>query len=909
MALTRTALYTVAAGWDTASDLGYTSASITPGANCVLICGMYGVQDNAGALDLFSLAGPNFTIVSSGTGPTWTKQGSSAPTTGFDPTACVYTAVIGGTDPGSFTVTVDFPSNLTAGQFIMRIIRYTGHDTTTPFAGIRTTAHQAGTGAVSTTVTATPATGDYVEALSGADSDAARDATFDSTARTWTTDWVGSSATGIQICGAGGYSTGSTSTTVAWSQVNPVNNFNSAQWAIIVKAAAASGPVGTIAATQASDAGDLNGTAVGPPFVGTINATQAANAGDLNGNVANPGATVGTIAATQASDAGDLNGTVVNFYVGQLQATQQGDAGDLNGTVTNPGIAGRIAVTQASNVADLTGSGATVAYPASKSGRKWLDQFGRPIQIRTLSSWGMVQRLSNTDITTAVANAAARGFNALTVDLSAGMNLGSGWNPGVNSASGLAFWTGTAFQSTLGPAWASHVVRLMDELTAHNMYLIASCYAGNGSQTTTKAAMTVASNAQMRTAGQRWATALAGYSNWVIHYGLDDSSGPDSKFDSLVLGIQDIRGPILCVGEPNQGSDALTEWPVGTFSSADMEEALYNYGANSVELWESTYIGDPRTPDGPVWDCEPLYIGHSNGGNQGLEKRYRHYTVPIEGGIGINNGHEDWWTFGAAGVGFTAGDSWPTAMNNTIVQDWQRGWTIWDLCNTTGWDATSALVTTGEGFGNSKAAQGTDGNVAIAYFPDNRTIQVDTTIIAGTANVRLRWYDPVAGTFSTISATEAQQTGRSVTLPAARGDGTRDFVLVVDSPDRVATVNATQQGDSADLNGLNSVPRVGTIAATQASDAADLNGTVAGPPRTGTIAATQADNVADLNGNHSGPGNFVGTINVGQQGNVADLNGTSATGVPNVKIGVNTISKIYAGSNQVTKVYLGSTQL
>jgi hypothetical protein len=248
-------------------------------------------------------------------------------------------------------------------------------------------------------------------------------------------------------------------------------------------------------------------------------------------------------------------------------------------------------------------------------------------------------------------------------------------------------------------------------------------------------------------------------------------------------------------------------------------------------------------------------------------------------------------------------------MSNTIVQDFQRGWVIWDLCNTAAWDATSAFVTTGEGTDSSKAAQGTDGNVALAYFPDNRTIQVDTTILAGSSNVRLRWYDPVAGTFSTIAATEAQQTARAVTMPAARGDGTRDFVLVVDSSDRVATINTTQQNDVADLNGTNLVPRVGTIAVTQAGDAGDLNGTVAGPPRVGTIAVTQADNIADLNGNHSGPGNFVGTINVTQQSNIGDLNGTSATGVPPIRVGTNTVTKIYAGATQVTRVYLGSTQL
>src|SRR5204863_4277028 len=97
-----------------------------------------------------------------------------------------------------------------------------------------------------------------------------------------------------------------------------------------------------------------------------------------------------------------------------------------------------------------------------------------------------------------------------------------------------------------------------------------------------------------------------------------------------------------------------------------------------------------------------------------------------------------------------------------------------------GWLPTSSFVTTGEGTGGSKAAIGAASHAALAYFPDARTIVVDTTIIAGTSNVRLRWFDPVANSYTSIATSEAQQTGRSVTLPAARGDGTRDFVLVVD---------------------------------------------------------------------------------------------------------------------------------
>ena len=68
------------------------------------------------------------------------------------------------------------------------------------------------------------------------------------------------------------------------------------------------------------------------------------------------------------------------------------------------------------------------------------------------------------------------------------------------------------------------------------------------------------------------------------------------------------------------------------------------------------------------------------------------------------------------------------------------------------------------------------------YFPSSRSISINTTVLAADGNVRLRWYDPTAGTYSTIAAAEAKTASRSVNYPANHGDGTSDWVLVVDMP-------------------------------------------------------------------------------------------------------------------------------
>jgi hypothetical protein len=163
--------------------------------------------------------------------------------------------------------------------------------------------------------------------------------------------------------------------------------------------------------------------------------------------------------------------------------------------------------------------------------------------------------------------------------------------------------------------------------------------------------------------------------------------------------------------------------------------------------------------------------------------------VFLEGGCLINYGSEAWWAFGPpARFGFVAdteglGD-WTLVPAHVHIVEQQYVWDLLDVyvADTT-WAPTSAFVTTGEGSGDTKAAVGASNTAALAYFPSSRTVAVDTTIIAGTGNVRLRWYDPMAGTFTTIAASEAQQSGRSISYPSAHADTTNDWVLVVDSLD------------------------------------------------------------------------------------------------------------------------------
>ncbi len=287
MAITVTLVTSGDDGWNTASDQSFTTASITPGTNCALVLLIAGVQDNSSAAnDLFDNGSITaHTVVSSGSGPSWTRQTFSEPSAGFTAHAAVWTATIGGSDPGSFTVTADFPDTRVAGLYAYSIHKATGHDTGTPFGGKIATQNQAGNGAVTATLDAAPASGDATIALSAVDTDASgTGATFGTSFGTWTETVEGDGTD--EVGWNTGYRTGSTSTSVEWTDVNTgsATNFTSAQAAIVVKAA-----------------GGTDGTAT-PAAISVVQTIPAASA--MNQGPAQPAATalVVTLPAPTVSD-------------------------------------------------------------------------------------------------------------------------------------------------------------------------------------------------------------------------------------------------------------------------------------------------------------------------------------------------------------------------------------------------------------------------------------------------------------------------------------------------------------------------------------------------------------------------------------------------------------------------------
>jgi hypothetical protein len=429
--------------------------------------------------------------------------------------------------------------------------------------------------------------------------------------------------------------------------------------------------------------------------------------------------------------------------------------------------------------------GSDPRWPSSIANRKVLDQHGDVYLIRTFSSWGMASNLSDTDITSALEGIAADGFNGVTVWIGGGADYSSEWSPRYqHKATGENFWTGTPWASSLGPAWGS-LDHLVSEAQRLGIVVWMSLNGGFGTSGA-RADWEAVNNANMYDAGAAIAARYRSAPNVGWHVMLDDGNTPDStegqRVDAFFKGVNDTEGattrPVRWLEAANGASTSQKGWLRTTSFNATIN-TWYDYGSNSTEIAEAGYA---QVTSVPVGDCEPPYDGAPHyGGDVGQQLRERSYATFVEGGSVINYGHEDWWPFGLPAL-YSEGLTWRQvpAHSHTVQQSY--AWTLLDqfVADRTWIPDDGSFLTAGAGAGDTKSAAGRSDTAAVAYIPSSRTVVVNTTVIAGTDPVRVRWYDPTTGTFSTIAASEAQQANRTVAFPAAHADGSDDWVLVVD---------------------------------------------------------------------------------------------------------------------------------
>ena len=756
-------------GWQ-ASGSTFTTASISPAANSLLVF-FVGVMQDVNAPQ----AGVPGTV--SGGGLTWTDRISQPATASWQVQSVLKTAVCGAT-PGTFTLQFTDSGADPMGERCWAVYQITGFDTGTPVTGVvgalgigagNGGTAGAATGAETLTLTAAPVAADITLAFSFADANSASGGTFQS-GQGWTREVNGSGAS-LDTCH--GQRTGSTSTSVQWSEVN-------------------------------AGGGDYSWTGIAINVKATAGGEEKTTTGSTSLALAASGAT------------GNGKSTV--------------GAANLSLTASGTAVKSGAAASTSPLVLAAWAYGPTppMAYPATRSGRKWLDQNGDVYTLNCHPLWAMPQNGSDADIATILAEVADANFNAVKVMLF-GYRVNGDFVPFQNDAGDPVF-TGTAYQSSLGSAWDT-MDAILDAATVNGLTVVMSlysCFGSTGPAAEIISAHTANSN-NLYDFGVAVATRYDSYPNIVWDCSTDDNvtwgSTLTAAFDKFVQGVTDTETtPRLWLAENNIGTTSYEQWPSaftgsGGFAYLRLDaNSVYETGASVVEQFDAVW-NEAGATSWPVWDCEPAYIGGPGAGAANRQQvRERVYATMIRGAVGINMGHEDTWGFGAASPFGTDGETLFSAWSSAAMLDLARAWPFLDsFVRDTTWTPTNSFVTTGTGTGDTKAAAGASDTQALAYFPNSRTIQIDTTILAGTTNVRLRWYDPTNDSYTLITASEAQQAARSVTHPGANSAGDNDWLLVVDLLPTVVGAASLALGSSA-----------AAVKAGAATDATGLTLTAAG---------------------------------------------------------------------------------
>ncbi|MBS0237575.1 MAG: DUF4038 domain-containing protein [Proteobacteria bacterium] len=426
------------------------------------------------------------------------------------------------------------------------------------------------------------------------------------------------------------------------------------------------------------------------------------------------------------------------------------------------------------------------SYPVETSGRRFVDQSGKVYLLKMMASWAMAQRCSNTTITNALEGLKSLGFNAVLV-APFGVHLNASFGDRYQNEAGQRFFAGAPYASAFGPAWSS-MDWVVAEATRLEMTVVLSIFL-SFDDTGTAPDLISAGPANSYDYGKALALRYAKYPNIIWHVEEDTvwpSNGPAGRqLDAVFHGIKDGEGSKhrLIIAEQQRGftgyGQFMRDGDYRWFKPST--NTLYSYEANAVELFDAVYEETGAGSYGVI-DIEPPYVNSPHyTGDKDQQYRERNYSVFLRGGIGINYGHEKWWPFGAAGI-YDGGARWFEILNEAPQLQAKYAWSLIDKYVTDpSWSRDRGrFLRLGTGDGDTKAASGYSNVAAVAYFPTDRSVMVDTTVIAGPTNVKLSWYDPTTGKYTIISNSEAATENRSIASPGVRPDGSADWVLVVE---------------------------------------------------------------------------------------------------------------------------------
>ena len=551
---------------------------------------------------------------------------------------------------------------------------------------------------------------------------------------------------------------------MTWSSTNATSCTASGAWSG-AKATSGSTSTGPLAATStytltctgaggsASQSATVTVTGAVPVVTLSASPTSVASGGSSTLTWSSTNATSctasGAWSGAQATSGSQSTGpnTIASFY----SLTCVGDGGSASAAV---------------NVS-VIGPGASPVFPLRvEVGKRYLvDSSGSPFLIHGDSPWSLAVQLTREDVDVYLENRRLKGFNTILMNL---IEHEFATHPPLNAYGVGPFLVPGDF-SMPNETYFEHVEYVISRAAAEGFLVILfPAYMGfGGGEQGWYREMQANGVTKLRAYGQYVANRFRSYDNIVWAHGGDYNPPELDLMRAVVNGIRDVDTRWLHTFHGVRGTEALRF--LGSVETWLQINSIYTDSATVVASAFQAYNRSQM----PFFLIEAIY---ENEGATQATVRKQAYQAVLSGSGGQMMGNNPIWMFG---VGWQAalesGGAQTLSHLRTLLE--ARSWSTLQP------DLTGVVLTGGIGAdaGRAVAALATDRSNAIIYAPDIRSLTVNMGQIAG-PNVIARWYDPSAGTYTTIAGSPFLASGSQTFTPVGNNDsGFGDWVLVLES--------------------------------------------------------------------------------------------------------------------------------
>ena len=446
-----------------------------------------------------------------------------------------------------------------------------------------------------------------------------------------------------------------------------------------------------------------------------------------------------------------------------------------SGSTTVPPTSGTGAPTLQRHTASGAGASYTGLHPRTvdATNKRLLDQNGDPWFGVGDTAWSLIGELTPTEIEFYLDEIAAFGVNFVLVNAPEHFFATNGTANYNNDEP----FTGTAFQSSINDVYWQVLDDALDyALSLGITMLICPQYLGYaGTEEGWDTEIAAASNAQCTAYGEALAARYAKYPNivWLIGHDQNPDATEEARSAAISDAIQAGTSHLVTIGSVRNNS-AATDW---ASSGVDWDfSTVYTSGS------------DPGGETAAEWASETTiylegtYEAPGYSGDLGDQILREQLWEPLMAGASASIfGNSPRWHFGTSGA-FGGTSTWENSLTSATYNIGTRH--LGHLADFLA--ANPAVLSSAPDTTNTFRTAGTGAfarfntTVGVVYAPGTGSITLDTTEMSGTAAVKIRRFDPTDGSYTTVAASESQNSGRVVTYPGTNSAGDTDWVYIIE---------------------------------------------------------------------------------------------------------------------------------